>query len=334
LGSRALRSALIALSMGSATCAAVPPPNAPATANAVPADVPSAAAPPGEEISSATFDVDPGQALQRSSEEGEVVVRADVLRGHVVGARCGPVLATWPGWRATLHAITADPVADLDWIDVVGPSDAAGQRMVARVAGETAEAALEGRLVALQARSAEPAELHVEGRIPAAAARLDGTLRVVFRPEARFVAASDAARGPALSKRLEHARVQAPETATFDALVADIPRPHDTIGVFPAAIRRLRAHVSAMPAGGADASAEGTCDSADDATRAASTLKETIARQNFALVHMLTHGLLDGVDVAAEGPVVKIRLRATRDQLEALLALVLPLVAPGASTGR
>ena len=43
---------------------------------------------------------------------------------------------------------------------------------------------------------------------------------------------------------------------------------------------------------------------------------------------MLTHGLLDSVAVTTEASVVKIRLHATRDQLEAVMSLVAAAAPP------
>ena len=271
-------------------------------------------------------DVDPEGALGLGPGDGEILVHTNVLRGHPVGAHVGPVFGLWAGWRSTLRAIARDPVADLDWIDVVGPSDPARERMLAREAGGSADAAIDGRLVALQARSAEPAASHVEGRMPAAAARLDGVLRVVFRPQPGFVAATTTAGGPALSRLLARARVQDPSTEPLEAVRVDVLHPHDQVRILPASIRRIRAHVFALAGGDAEGHAEGDCDSPEEATRAAATLRDTVARQNFSLVRMLTHGLLDAVAITADGPLVKIHLHATRDQLEAVMSLVSAMV--------
>ena len=213
-------------------------------------------------------------------------------------------------------------MADLDWIDVVGPPDPSHERMLARVSGGAADAAIDGRLVALQARSAEPAASHVEGHIAAAAAQLDGVLRIVFRPQAHFVAATAAQGGLALSHLLARARVRAPATQPLEAVRIDRLRPHDAVRLIPASIRRMRVRVLALANGDADASADGDCDTAADAGAAATALRDTIARQNFTLVRMLTHGLLDAIAVTSEGSVVKIHLHASRDQLEAFLSLV------------
>jgi hypothetical protein len=276
------------------------------------------------------IDLTPESALGLGPDDGEMLVQTSVLRAHPVGVHIGPVFGMWLGWRSTLRAVARDPVADLDWLDVVGPSDAAGQRMVARVADGPAAAALDGRLVALQARSAEPAASHVDGRMPAAAARLDGVLRVVFRPQPRLVAATSAASGPALSRVLARARMQDPATEPLEAVRIDRRHPHDAVRLIPPGIRRIRARVMALANGDAEGNAEGDCDSAEEAARAATDLRETVARQNFPLVRMLTHGLLDGLAVTSEGPVVRIHLHASRDQLEAVLSLVTAM-APGSA---
>jgi hypothetical protein len=273
-----------------------------------------------------TIDVDAESALGLEPGDGEVVVQTSALRAHPVGAHVGPIFQTWPGWGGTLHALSRDPVADFDWIDIVGPPDAARQRMLAHVGGGAGEAALEGRLVALQARSAEPAESHVAGRMPAAAARLDGLLRIVFRPQPGFVAATTAARGPALSSLLVRARVKAPVMDPLEAVRADVAHPHDVVRLLPESIRHIQARVFVLADGDAEGTADGDCDDPGQATVAASSLRDAIARQNFSLVRMLTHGLLDAIVVTADGPVVKIRLHATRDQLEAVLSLVSAMV--------
>ncbi len=289
---------------------------APATESAVPVLTPSPTVPPPPPA-----DLEAGAALDRGLGEGEVFVRTDVLRSHPVGARCGSILASWPGWRGTLKAIAREPLTDLDWIEVVGPPDVARGRMLA-LASQAGDAAIDGRLIALQARSAEPVAAHVEANLPAAAARLDGVLRVVFRPARRIVAASAEARGPALSRALVSAHVHAPALRPRETMRVDLPHPHDTLRALPAAILRLRGRVLLLPDGGADATAEGECASAEDAGRVASSLREMIARQNNPVVRVLTQGLLDAIAISANGATVAIHIPANRGQLESLLALV------------
>jgi hypothetical protein len=278
-------------------------------------------------------DVNPGTALGLAPEEGEIVVRTDVLRKHPVGASVGSLFALWPGWGGTLRALVRDPVADLDWIDVVGPTGKGAQRMLCGTTSEDRDAAITGRLVALQARSSEPATAHVAAGLPAAAARLDAVLRVAFRPQPRFVAASAVSRGPELSAVLARDRLHPPTTDAFEALRADVPHPHDALPLVPAAIERLRAHIVVRANGDADGTADGACDNEPDASRAAAALRDAIARQNSAVVHFVTHGLLDGISVATEGSHVTLHLYATRDQLEATVTVIAALVPPPPAPG-
>jgi hypothetical protein len=297
-------------------CAAARPPGSPvATSIGAGAPAPTRTAPPPP------LDLEASVAVGVEPGESQVFLRTDLLRDHPVGAHAGPVLALWPGWRDTLKAFARDPLLDLDWIEVVGPADRARGRMLAG-ASEAGAPAIDGRLIALQARSAEPAASHVERSMPAAVARLDGVLRVIFRSERRVVAATAATNGQALSHLLERARVHAPALRPREVLRADLVHPHDTLHAIPASITRLRGGIVATPAGDADATAEGECAGIDDAKRAASFLRETIERQNSPLVRLLTLGLLDTIAVSANGAVVSIHAPANRGQLEALLTLV------------
>ncbi len=317
MGPRKLRLAVACLCATAIACAPGRAANvAPSsTAPAVPQSAASRApAPPAL--------LDPEGALGREPTEGAILVRTSVLRGHPVGVHVGPLFGWWRGWRSTLRSVTRDPVADLDWLAIVGPTDPAGQRMLARVAAGAPDAAIDGRLVALQARSAEPAESHVDGRLPAAAARLDGTLRVVFRPQKRFVAAAAVARGPELSHVLSGARLVEPQAEASEAVRFDVIHPQDGLRLLPAGIRRVRGRILALDGGDADASADGDCDDAQAAANAAAALHDAIARQNSPLVRMLTHGLLDGLTVVTDGPQVKLHLHATRDQLETVFSLL------------
>ncbi len=317
MGAAPLKTAATLLCAVAAACAAPRPADAPVAAVAKATTGPTTTSIPG----GPPVALEAGAALGLGPGEGEVVVRTDVLRGHPVGAHAGSLLGMWPGWRETLRAIVRDPLTDLDWIDVVGPSNAARARMLAG-ASDVGDPAVVGRLVALQARSAEPAASHVEGNVPAAAARLDGVLRILFRPEGRVVAAAAATRGPALSHTLLHAHVSPPALWPHEVARADLPRPHGMIDAIPEAVLRLRGRVLVAADGDADATAEGECATAQDAGRVASALRERVARENNPIVRMLTRGLLDAVAISVRETTVRIHVPANRDQLEALLTLV------------
>jgi hypothetical protein len=83
----------------------------------------------------------------------------------------------------------------------------------------------------------------------------------------------------------------------------------------------MQGRVRALPDGGADGYAEGTCANPDDAARAAGALRALVAEKNGPIARILLHGLLDGVAIISEGATVKLHVPATREQLESVLAL-------------
>ena len=74
--------------------------------------------------------------------------------------------------------------------------------------------------------------------------------------------------------------------------------------------------------GGADVFIEGDTGDSQSASSAADEVQRFVRRHDDALTSLLTHGILDHVDVAAEGPLVRAHLTATRDQIATLVALV------------
>jgi len=268
-----------------------------------------------------TSSVPPDAVLAPGAGDGEILLRVARLRAHPLGARVAPFLAAWPGWSDTLQAIAPHPVSDLDWIEVVGPVQPSGERMLARTAA--ADDATDTRIDALATGSTESARPLVDGDAThAAAARLDGSLRVVVRDEPHLVLASPAAAARALTRALSAARVTDPPGGDDgEILRADLPHPHDALPLLPAEVRRVRAHVDASPGGGADAVAELTCDDEASARRVAAALHAIVDRLDNAVVRLLTHDLLGHVRLDVAGSTVTARLSATRDQLESVLTL-------------
>lgn len=275
----------------------------------------------------------PDAILAPGAEDGEVLLRIARLRAHPLGARIEPFLAAWPGWSDTLQAIAPHPVSNLDWIDVVGPAQPSGERMLARTAGADADDATDTRIEALATGSTESARPLVEGDAAhAAAARLDGSLRVVVRAEPHLVLASPAAAARALTRALSATRVtDPPGSDDGEILRADLPHPHDALPLLPAEVRRVRAHVDASPGGGADGVAELTCDDEASARRVAAALHAIVDRLDNAVVRLLTRDLFAHVRLQVAGSTVTARVSATRDELESVITLAAGFLPPGSS---
>lgn len=225
------------------------------------------------------------------------MLRLSVARAHPLGNRLEPFILAWPGWGKTIRRFTAHPVADLEWIDVVGPRDTDKERLSTRTTVD--DSVIDTRL----AQSG------------------DGTMRVVLRSQPHLVTAAPPSLAAGLQAQLRNARVLDPQAEPDEGLRADLPDPHALSHYVPQEARRALVHVYSRPGGGAEARAELTCDDPAAAERAADSLRSTVSGLNGLLVRMLTHDLLSGLSIDVSGPIVRLRLPASREQLEALMTL-------------
>lgn len=259
--------------------------------------VASGAATPASSAQPEPVPLEPSALLGRAASDDEILLRLSVARGHPLGGRLEPFILAWPGWGKTIRRISPHPVAELDWIDVVGPRDTDKERLSTRTAVE--DAVVDTRLA--------------QGG--------DGTLRVVVRSQPHLVLASPPASAPALLAQLRNTRVLDPTAEADEGLRADVPDPHALSHYVPQEARRALVHVYSRPGGAAEARAELTCDDPAAAQRAADSLRSTVDGLNGLVVRLLTHDLLSGVSIDVSGPIVRLRLPASREQLEALATL-------------
>jgi hypothetical protein len=236
--------------------------------------------------------------LGRTPDEGSVVLRLSVARQHPLGGLLVPFVLAWPGWGATLTSLTSDPLADLDWIDVVGPKDPAHERMVLRTAGP--DEALDARLKT----------------------RNDGSLRVVQRAQPHLVAALPPDGADAILHVLQGSRLTDPDDSDADEVLhVDFPHPHGVMLYVPANVRRAVVRADSRPGGAAEGFADLTFDDEATATRMVGELQARAESMNNLVVRVLTRDLLGGLAITSEGPIVKLRLPATKEQLESLATL-------------
>lgn len=260
-------------------------------------DATSGAATPASSAQPQPVPLEPAALLGRAPNDAEVLLRLSVARAHPLGGRLEPFILAWPGWGKTIRRISPHPVAELEWIDVVGPRDTDKERLSTRTAVE--DAVVDTRLA--------------QGG--------DGTLRVVVRGQPHLVTASPPSSAAALLAQLRNTRVLDPAAEAEEGLRADVPDPHALSHYVPQEARRALVHVYSRPGGAAEARAELTCDDPAAAQRAAASLRSTVDGLNGVFVRLLTHDLLSGLSVDVSGPIVRLRLPASREQLEALATL-------------
>jgi hypothetical protein len=241
--------------------------------------------------------LEPAALLGRSAGDADILLRLSVARGHPLGSRLEPFILAWPGWGKTIRRITPHPVAELDWIDVVGPRDTDKERLSTRTAVD--DAVIDTRLA--------------QGG--------DGTMRVVLRSQPHLVTAVPPAAAAALQAQLRKTRVLDPSAQQDEGLRADVPDPHALTHYVPEEARRALVQLYSRPGGAAEARVDLTCDDPPAAQRAAASLRSTVDGLNGLVVRMLTHDLLSGISIDVSGPIVRLRLPASREQLEALATL-------------
>jgi hypothetical protein len=248
--------------------------------------------------------VQPAELLARLPDEAEVLLRTSVARAHPLAPKLEPFVLAWPGWGKTLRRVSVHPLAELDWIDIVGPHDAAKERMASRTAID--DAAVDARL----------------------AASSDGSLRVMARPEPHLVTVSPPDAAAALQAALQGTHVIDPPGPVDEGLRALVPHPHAFFHAIPEEAQSALLRVFARPAGGARAEIELSCADAAAAGKVAAAVREQVERANGILVRVLTHDLLGGLAIEVDGTTAKVTLPASREQLEALAGLAAGLVPP------
>jgi hypothetical protein len=244
--------------------------------------------------------------MRRTPTEGAVWVRLSVFRAHPLGYRVEPFVLGWLGWGRTIRSISQHPVMELDWLDIVGPKDPGQQRLMTRTAMATTDDAIDTQI----------------------AARADGTLRVVARPQPHLVAALP----PSIASDVLHAFVGAqvadPQGAPDEALHVDFPSPHDVLPHIPQEVRHVVVRVFSRPGSAAEGFADMTCDDDASAARVADEVRARAEQMNGLLVRLVTRDLLSGLSVTTQGAVVSLRIPANAEQLASLATLSQGFIPP------
>jgi len=257
------------------------------------------------------------------------------MRAHPVLKRLGAVFAQLPG----LHEITdalpngsgADggaptsiaPLRAADWVVLFGPSMTKSAGLVAIARTGLPDATVDATFSALSHASTRGGSFDtgVPG-VEAVRASPDRTERVLMRvqPGIVIVAPPD--------KASELARTE--QRATFpmrvrpkEALRVIIKEPSKQLSAnLPAGITELRLSVDAHDDGGADGWVEGECDTHEHAEEARTFFDNAISQNNTMFVRLATRGLLNTATTSVAGNTMKLHLPATRDQVDAIVALL------------
>ncbi len=261
-------------------------------------------------------------AIQPKVVNVVLVINAEVIRKNPVGATMGYLLRGIPQWDDFMRGTTIDPVRDVDWFMVSGPSLVNSERDVVLIHYSAPDAVIE-RAVSVISHKYDrggPFDAGVPG-VKAVLAHADRAERVILRPQPHVLAVAPPADAAKVARQLAGSRVKAP-VLPGEAVYLRLLTPHRPFPELPDSISELRLRVSPAADDGADVYLEGDTSDPGAAAQAADVVARIVRRHNDVFTSLLTHGLLDQVTVTSEGNLVKLHLRATRDQIETLVALV------------
>jgi hypothetical protein len=251
-----------------------------------------------------------------------LVVNAEVIRNHPVGARMGYLLRGIPQWDEFISGTDIDPVRDTDWVMISGPSLVNTSRDVVLVHYSASDAVVDHAVDVVSRKSHGGARFDagVPG-VRASLAHADRAERVILRAQSHVLAIVPPMIAEKVARKLASARMSA-HIRPGEAVYLRLVDPHHPMPEIPDSISELRMRVIPSADGAAEVFVDCDTKDPDAAVQAADSIKRMIRRHNDGLTSLLTHGLLDHVGVTNVDSVVKVHVVVTRDQIETLMTLV------------
>jgi len=251
-----------------------------------------------------------------------LVVNAEVIRENPVGAQLGYLLRGIPQWEEFMSGTDIDPVRDTDWVLISGPSLINTARDVVLIRYATTDTAVD-HAVSIVSRKYDhggPFDTGVPG-VKATLAHADRAERVLLRPQSHVLAVVPPSVAKKIARQLVSARAPA-HVRPGEAVYLRLVNPHHPMPEVPESITEMRLRVVPRADEGADVFIEGDTRDAGEAAQAVAQLRAMVRRHNDPLTSLITHGLLDRVEVSTDGPKVLVHNVVTRDQIETIAGLV------------
>ena len=274
-----------------------------------------------------------------------VALNAIAIRENPAAVELGGILRSIPQWNDFMRGTEdlIDPVRDADWIYISGPSLRDTSADVITLHYNVPDATVD-KAVAIVARQYPRGGSYDTGvrGVRAWLIKADRAERVIERPRSHLLVIVPPRSARGVAKLLVHAKDKPKNILPGVAVWVRLVDPHHALpGFVPEGVLEMRLKVSTRSDGGADITIDGDCRDEETAERAAEAVRRTIRENNTFVVSMGTAGLLNHPEVTSDGQKLHVRVRATRDQVEATIAaiqFVLPSVTSpppaGPSNGR
>ncbi len=261
-------------------------------------------------------------AAQAGPQNVVLTLNMAAIRAHPVGRRIGPLFAAIPQWDDFLVGTGVDPLRDTDWMSVNGPSLIHSEKDVIMLHYSASDAVVDRALdvVGRKATSGGPYDAGVRG-VKAVLGHADRADRVFLRPQPHVLAVVPPSYAATAARILAKASIPRTPKRPTEALRLTLVHPHGPMPAIPESVTELRLWIIPKNAdGGADIYAEGDTATSDLCHDAVSVLRAVIRDQNSFGVKLLTHGLLDNVELTSDGAMLHMHIPVVREQLEVILA--------------
>ena len=271
----------------------------PVATQAQPQPLPTVSAPPVE------TQAPPPQTYAVQRSDTTAMVNFVEARKHPDSARIDVVIRSAPAWRAFPNV---DPIADLDWM-----TQHEDDMLVFHNAPDA-------KIDAAISSVARPMVVSAPN-VKAWRGMVNNTDIVFLRAQPHYVRIAPAHHVEQAVREIAGGPPPPPAFHANEALRLKILHPAGSYPV-PNDVSEARVWIDSRPAdSSADVYAEADCPSPAAAQADAVAIAEQIKRTNNIGVRIMTAGILNNVDVVADGSKVKLHTRATQQQIESLASL-------------
>jgi hypothetical protein len=282
------------------------------------------------------------KALNTGPQNILLTVNMAPIRAHPLASRIGAVLVVLPQWREFLKGQSQiDPIKQTDWIFLYGPSLRHTDRDAVLVHYNAPDAAIDAIVDGIAKRSNDrkepggpfgPYDAGVPG-VKATSGHADNAARVFIRPTPGLLVIAPPKHAYDAAKA--YSKSPPGPTHKTEAMHLVVRNPSQQVSIpnlkLPDRLKEIRMWIVPDSAGGADVYAEGDVDDESFAPQIAKDLTDTIKNLNgigmtvgpfTVTVSTTTKHLLDNAVVTSEGKRINLHVKATPEQLDAVLRLV------------
>ncbi|HEY8077165.1 MAG TPA: hypothetical protein VIF62_23725 [Labilithrix sp.] len=272
-----------------------------------------------------------------------LVVNVAAIRSHPLASRIGNVLVVIPQWRDFLNASNTpfNPVQQTEWIFIYGPSLRHTDRDAILIRYNAPDAVVDAVVDAIAKRANDkhepggpfgPYDAGVPG-VRATTGHADNAARVFLRPAPGLLVIAPPKHATAAAKA--YRTVPKRPSAANEALRLTVKNPSQQVTIpflkFSDHLKELRLWIVPDSGGGADVFVEGDCDDEIVAPQIAQELTDLLKDLNSKGVQLgpfkvtvstTTKHLLDNAVVNADGKHIELHVKASPEQLDAVLRAV------------